>query len=54
MMKSRLMTGARAGRLSALAAALLLLGGCMNLIPRYERPAAPVAPGGNSCSSSCA
>ena len=40
-----MMGGARAGRLSALAAALLLLGGCMNLIPRYERPAAPVAPG---------
>ncbi len=32
----------RAGRLGTLAGALLL-GGCMNLIPRYERPAAPVA-----------
>jgi multidrug efflux system outer membrane protein len=32
----------RAGTLSALAAALLL-GGCMNFIPKYERPAAPVA-----------
>ena len=33
----------RAGGLGALAGALLL-GGCMNLIPRYERPAAPIAP----------
>jgi len=33
----------RAGEFSALAGALLL-GGCMNLIPKYERPAAPVAP----------
>ena len=33
----------RAGGFGALAGALLL-GGCMNLIPKYERPAAPVAP----------
>ena len=33
----------RAGTLSALAAALVL-GGCMSFIPKYERPAAPVAP----------
>ena len=33
----------RAGTLSALAAALML-GGCMSFIPKYERPAAPVAP----------
>jgi len=33
----------RAGEFSGLAGALLL-GGCMNLIPKYERPAAPVAP----------
>lgn len=33
----------RAGGLGALAGALML-GGCMNLIPRYERPAAPIAP----------
>ena len=32
----------RAGKPTALAA-ILLLGGCMNLIPAYERPAAPVA-----------
>jgi multidrug efflux system outer membrane protein len=29
----------------AAVAALALLGGCMNFIPAYERPAAPVAPG---------
>ncbi|HEX7437274.1 MAG TPA: TolC family protein, partial [Caldimonas sp.] len=29
----------------AVAAAALLLSGCMNLIPAYERPAAPIAPG---------
>ena len=33
----------RAGEFSGLAGALLL-GGCMNLMPKYERPAAPVAP----------
>ena len=34
---------ARAAPLAVLAGALLL-GGCMSLIPKYERPAAPVAP----------
>ena len=33
----------RAGTLAALTAALLL-GGCMSFIPKYEQPAAPVAP----------
>jgi multidrug efflux system outer membrane protein len=33
----------RAGTLAALAAAMTL-GGCMSFIPKYERPAAPVAP----------
>jgi len=42
-MMSRHPMTARAGTLSALVASLLLVG-CMNLIPRYERPAAPVAP----------
>lgn len=33
----------RAGKLTALST-MLLLGGCMSFIPKYERPAAPVAP----------
>jgi multidrug efflux system outer membrane protein len=32
----------RSATLTALASVALLLGGCMNLIPAYERPAAPV------------
>jgi len=32
----------RGASLTALASVALLLGGCMNLIPAYERPAAPV------------
>ena len=47
MMKKNARLTRRAGRLSALAlaaGAALLLGGCMSLIPNYERPAAPVVP----------
>ena len=43
MMNNDHKTMRRAGTLTALAAALLL-GGCMSFIPKYERPAAPVAP----------
>ncbi len=43
MMSKNAIVVKRAGRLSALAAALML-GGCMSFIPTYDRPAAPVAP----------